>query len=137
MRPQQRLLARQKDVRPLGIGRRALIKNAAGRLLIAIALLPGLQVVNTQAQTTTTYVSGKGKDGGSCSANAPCKTLQAALDKTLLAGKSTLSVQPTMATSRSQGQSAFSLLRVSASTVTGNSTGWSVANGGHLTLPSG
>src|SRR5215217_8641452 len=67
---------------PARFGARKLLQSV---LLAAIA--PCLLTIPANAQSSRTYVSGVGKDTGSCTANAPCKTLQAALAKTVAGGQ--------------------------------------------------
>jgi hypothetical protein len=53
--------------------------SALRGLIAALAISPWLLATPVAAQSSRTYVSGLGKDSGSCSQNAPCLTLQRAL----------------------------------------------------------
>jgi len=77
-------LGRPNIARPAGA---VVVRNMAIGLLVTLTALPLLGVVEAQAQQVTTYVSGRGKDSGNCSASSPCLTLQAALAKTLPGGQ--------------------------------------------------
>jgi hypothetical protein len=57
------------------------------RLLLAMTFAPWLHALPAQAQAMRTFVSGLGKDSNPCTVAAPCKTLQAALAKTLAGGQ--------------------------------------------------
>src|SRR4051794_34606275 len=58
-------------------------------IAILVATAATLESFETQASSAQlrTYVSGKGRDNPSCSANSPCQTLQAALGRTLPGGE--------------------------------------------------
>src|SRR5262249_59901169 len=56
-------------------------------LLMAILISPWLLATSADAQSSRTYVSGLGKDSGSCSANSPCLTLQRAFNQSLPRGQ--------------------------------------------------
>src|ERR1051325_9554588 len=77
-------LGRQKIARP---PRAAAARKMRIGLLATLTALPLLGVAQAQAQQITTYVSGRGKVSGNCSASSPCLTLQAALAKTLPGGQ--------------------------------------------------
>jgi hypothetical protein len=71
----------------------ARLLNDNGRALAISLLMFALTAafccctVPAQAQSTRTYVSGKGSDSNPCTATAPCVTLQGALAKTLAGGE--------------------------------------------------
>jgi Right handed beta helix region len=56
-------------------------------LLLAMAIGPWLQLVPAHAQAARTFVSGKGRDGNTCTASAPCRTLARALARTAAGGE--------------------------------------------------
>src|SRR5437588_9692714 len=56
-------------------------------LLLAMTIVPWLHALPAQAQAIGTFVSGLGDDRNPCTVAAPCKTLQAALAKTLAGGQ--------------------------------------------------
>src|SRR5215472_2314909 len=55
--------------------------------VLLLALARALLAMPALAQTTRTYVSGKGSDANACTQAAPCLTLQAALAKTAASGQ--------------------------------------------------
>jgi hypothetical protein len=55
--------------------------------LLAMTVSSWLHALPAQAQAMLTFVSGSGKDSNRCTVAAPCKTLQAALAKTLAGGQ--------------------------------------------------
>src|SRR4051794_40955495 len=61
-------------------------RRAAICMAFATTMAAGFSTAAT-AQTTRTYVSIRGSDGNACSANAPCRTFQAALSKTQQGGE--------------------------------------------------
>src|SRR5260221_700488 len=62
-------------------------RHAAAVLFLAAALAPCLSAAPAQAQSTRTYVSGRGSDTNACTQSAPCLTLQGALAKTSSGGE--------------------------------------------------
>jgi hypothetical protein len=54
---------------------------------LALAIATGVGLQAAQAQSMRTYVSATGKDGNACTETSPCRTLQAALAKTLAGGQ--------------------------------------------------
>src|SRR5258706_6853833 len=62
-------------------------KSVLWLLLPAMTIVPWLHALPAQAQAMGTFVSGLGKDSNPCTVAAPCKTLQAALAKTLAGGQ--------------------------------------------------
>jgi hypothetical protein len=56
-------------------------------LVFELTVAPCVYTVPAQAQSTRTYISGKGNDSNPCTATAPCMTLQGALAKTLAGGE--------------------------------------------------
>src|SRR3954468_6335604 len=67
--------------------RSPLPSNAPWLLVLAIASSTVLHAVPAYAQAARTYVSGSGLDGNPCTTDLPCKTLQAALGKTVAGGQ--------------------------------------------------
>src|SRR3954469_3702556 len=67
-------------------------------LAVAIPLSFGLLVAPAQAQSVRAYVSSVGNDGNNCGRLTPCRTFQAAHDKTLQGGEITVLDQGNFAT---------------------------------------
>jgi hypothetical protein len=44
------------------------------RLVLASVIVPWLYAIPAEAQSTRTYVSGKGKDSSPCTVTSPCRT---------------------------------------------------------------
>src|ERR1035437_1194301 len=57
------------------------------KILVVMTIAPCLHAMPAQAQVARTYVSGLGSDGNPCTVLSPCRTLQAALTKTLPGGE--------------------------------------------------
>jgi len=65
-------------------------KARALALAVTIPFSFGLLVASAQAQSVRTYVSSVGNDGNNCGRLTPCRTFQAAHDKTLAGGEITV-----------------------------------------------
>ncbi|MEA2907443.1 MAG: hypothetical protein QOI12_4830 [Alphaproteobacteria bacterium] len=61
--------------------------RSIARALVLTAVVLPLQAVPGQAQTARTFVSANGSDANVCSRSAPCRTFQAAHDKTTAGGE--------------------------------------------------
>jgi hypothetical protein len=57
--------------------------------LVIMTIAPLLDVMPAQAQAQQTYVSGLGRDNGSCTMATPCRTFEAALARTAAGGEIT------------------------------------------------
>src|SRR5262245_57148640 len=85
MRTQPRSPARPASRSTNGAQGARRVQNVCAFFAAALGLC--LPIEAAQAQSTRTYVSGRGSDANACTQSAPCLTLQGALAKTAAGGQ--------------------------------------------------